>query len=216
MRGNVFPPHSTDPFGTLGFLADAASGFSTTSLTSSKPMGRMYPVQRGLRHAIYRRGRGSKRAGRVRCAGNCVWAEELDVARERFDREFVQAESLRCDAFVRAFRLHGARVPHTTYRIGLGQIRVVVAHIICGDQRRLGVADVSDLALKADLVGACNFPPVVALRCRETHLGQCLTGFSSRCYIRCSAEVAQLVEQPIRNRQVPGSSPGLGSRIFAS
>jgi hypothetical protein len=25
------------------------------------------------------------------------------------------------------------------------------------------------------------------------------------------AEVAQLVEQPIRNRQVPGSSPGLGS-----
>ncbi len=26
MRGNVFPPHSTDPFGTLGFLADAASG----------------------------------------------------------------------------------------------------------------------------------------------------------------------------------------------
>jgi hypothetical protein len=26
MRGNVFPPHSSDPFGTLGFLADAASG----------------------------------------------------------------------------------------------------------------------------------------------------------------------------------------------
>lgn len=26
MRGNVFPPHSADPFGTLGFLADAASG----------------------------------------------------------------------------------------------------------------------------------------------------------------------------------------------
>ncbi|MGA8143744.1 MAG: DUF6677 family protein [Candidatus Acidiferrales bacterium] len=26
MRGNVFPPHSIDPFGTLGFLADAASG----------------------------------------------------------------------------------------------------------------------------------------------------------------------------------------------
>ena len=30
------------------------------------------------------------------------------------------------------------------------------------------------------------------------------------------AEVAQLVEQPIRNRQVPGSSPGLGSRILRS
>jgi len=29
------------------------------------------------------------------------------------------------------------------------------------------------------------------------------------------AEVAQLVEQPIRNRQVPGSSPGLGSRFSA-
>jgi hypothetical protein len=28
------------------------------------------------------------------------------------------------------------------------------------------------------------------------------------------AEVAQLVEQPIRNRQVPGSSPGLGSKLF--
>jgi len=26
MRGNVFPPRSTDPFGTLGFFADAASG----------------------------------------------------------------------------------------------------------------------------------------------------------------------------------------------
>jgi hypothetical protein len=35
-----------------------------------------------------------------------------------------------------------------------------------------------------------------------------------RCYSRVSAEVAQLVEQPIRNRQVPGSSPGLGSRIL--
>lgn len=26
LRGNVFPPHSGDPFGTLGFLADAAAG----------------------------------------------------------------------------------------------------------------------------------------------------------------------------------------------
>jgi hypothetical protein len=26
LRGNVFPPHSGDPFGTLGFVADAASG----------------------------------------------------------------------------------------------------------------------------------------------------------------------------------------------
>jgi hypothetical protein len=26
MRGNVFPPRSTDPFGTFGFWADAASG----------------------------------------------------------------------------------------------------------------------------------------------------------------------------------------------
>lgn len=26
MRGNVFAPHSEDPFGTLGFLADASSG----------------------------------------------------------------------------------------------------------------------------------------------------------------------------------------------
>lgn len=26
MRGNVFAPHSVDPFGTLGFLADASSG----------------------------------------------------------------------------------------------------------------------------------------------------------------------------------------------
>jgi hypothetical protein len=26
MRGNVFPLHSNDPFGTLGFLADAGSG----------------------------------------------------------------------------------------------------------------------------------------------------------------------------------------------
>jgi hypothetical protein len=26
LRGNVFPPHSGDPFGTLGFVADAATG----------------------------------------------------------------------------------------------------------------------------------------------------------------------------------------------
>jgi hypothetical protein len=26
MRGNVFPPRSADPFATLGFYADAASG----------------------------------------------------------------------------------------------------------------------------------------------------------------------------------------------
>ena len=26
LRGNVFPPHSGDPFGTLGFLADASTG----------------------------------------------------------------------------------------------------------------------------------------------------------------------------------------------
>jgi hypothetical protein len=26
MRGNVFPPHSQGPFGTLGFIADACSG----------------------------------------------------------------------------------------------------------------------------------------------------------------------------------------------
>jgi len=26
MRGNVFPPRSADPFGTLGFWADASSG----------------------------------------------------------------------------------------------------------------------------------------------------------------------------------------------
>ena len=33
----------------------------------------------------------------------------------------------------------------------------------------------------------------------------------SKCFLFNKAEVAQLVEQPIRNRQVPGSSPGLGS-----
>ena len=26
LKGSVFPPHSEDPFGTLGFLADAGSG----------------------------------------------------------------------------------------------------------------------------------------------------------------------------------------------
>jgi hypothetical protein len=26
LKGNVFPPHSDDPFGTLGFLADAGAG----------------------------------------------------------------------------------------------------------------------------------------------------------------------------------------------
>jgi hypothetical protein len=42
-----------------------------------------------------------------------------------------------------------------------------------------------------------------------------LTVFSARCYSELlKAEVAQLVEQSIRNRQVPGSSPGLGSIFF--
>jgi hypothetical protein len=38
-----------------------------------------------------------------------------------------------------------------------------------------------------------------------------LTRFRRFAKVECAAEVAQLVEQPIRNRQVPGSSPGLGS-----
>src|SRR5260370_8087294 len=47
LRGNVFPPHSGDPFGTLGFLADAASGvfyylsrvFEATGPDVSRPAG---------------------------------------------------------------------------------------------------------------------------------------------------------------------------------
>ena len=34
--------------------------------------------------------------------------------------------------------------------------------------------------------------------------------------IDCKADVAQLVEQPIRNRQVSGSTPLVGSSIFIS
>jgi hypothetical protein len=41
-----------------------------------------------------------------------------------------------------------------------------------------------------------------------------LTGFRGDATFENAAEVAQLVEQPIRNRQVPGSSPGLGSSFF--
>lgn len=51
------------------------------------------------------------------------------------------------------------------------------------------------------------------MRALRTFRGQSLTVFLRRCYSRAGAEVAQLVEQPIRNRQVPGSSPGLGSRV---
>jgi hypothetical protein len=40
--------------------------------------------------------------------------------------------------------------------------------------------------------------------------------FVNKCFLFNKAEVAQLVEQPIRNRQVPGSSPGLGSRFSNS
>jgi hypothetical protein len=40
-----------------------------------------------------------------------------------------------------------------------------------------------------------------------------LTLFSARCYSELhKAEVAQLVEQSIRNRQVSGSSPDFGSK----
>ena len=40
------------------------------------------------------------------------------------------------------------------------------------------------------------------------------TGFRPAIYNRIQADVAQLVEQPIRNRQVSGSSPLVGSSLL--
>ena len=39
MRGEVFPPHSDDPFGTIGFLADACSGMFYFWARSLEAMG---------------------------------------------------------------------------------------------------------------------------------------------------------------------------------
>ena len=139
--------------------------------------------------------------------------EGTEVARECCHLAVTEAQSFWRDAIVCAARFHGARMPHATHGGWLDQIHAVVAQFICGDWRRRGVDDVSYLALSLLGCARRNFLSAAPRPLHETHLGQCLTGFSPRCYIRCCAEVAQLVEQPIRNRQVPGSSPGLGSRL---
>jgi hypothetical protein len=41
-----------------------------------------------------------------------------------------------------------------------------------------------------------------------------LTVFSRGCYSQNSSRGSSVVEQPIRNRQVVGSTPTLGSRFF--
>ena len=48
---------------------------------------------------------------------------------------------------------------------------------------------------------------------RNEHFNAFDSFFAAMLQSMWFAEVAQLVEQPIRNRQVPGSSPGLGSNI---
>ena len=48
------------------------------------------------------------------------------------------------------------------------------------------------------------------VRCKSLKSGSCKNAVNASVLL-VEAEVAQLVEQPIRNRQVPGSSPGLGS-----
>ena len=87
----------------------------------------------------------------------------------------------------------------------------------CGDQRWRGLADVPHLALNVVRGGRvrraqCRFsrPPS-----RNTFRPMFDSFFAAMLH-SISAEVAQLVEQPIRNRQVPGSSPGLGSRFPGS
>src|ERR1700747_1979151 len=48
----------------------------------------------------------------------------------------------------------------------------------------------------------------------QFHLVAGLTVFSPGCYSRNSRRGSSVVEQPIRNRQVVGSTPTLGSSIF--
>jgi|SRR6185312_7535324 hypothetical protein len=50
---------------------------------------------------------------------------------------------------------------------------------------------------------------------RQFHTAVSCAAFQSAIYNRVQADVAQLVEQPIRNRQVSGSSPLVGSRFHA-
>ena len=49
---------------------------------------------------------------------------------------------------------------------------------------------------------------------RQFHTAVSCAAFQSAIYNRVQADVAQLVEQPIRNRQVSGSSPLVGSSIL--
>jgi hypothetical protein len=51
------------------------------------------------------------------------------------------------------------------------------------------------------------------VRCKSLKSSSCKNAVNASVLL-VEAEVAQLVEQPIRNRQVPGSSPGLGSNPF--
>jgi len=48
MRGNVFPAHSDDAFGLLGFIADAGSGIFICSRTAFRRAARMFRAPPGI------------------------------------------------------------------------------------------------------------------------------------------------------------------------
>jgi hypothetical protein len=58
---------------------------------------------------------------------------------------------------------------------------------------------------------ACNHGPVAQLGARFHGMEEVVGSIPTRSTIFRQADVAQLVEQPIRNRQVSGSSPLVGS-----
>ena len=122
MRGNVFPPHSDDPFGTVGFLADAASGvfyFLAHFVEAAGPdiaraagdYGTRFIAAAGVVNVLACLMRTKLRAGGG--AERCSRACEL------------QAEPLRRDAAFRAARVRGARHASCSIRHA-GRIRYAI------------------------------------------------------------------------------------------
>ena len=80
------------------------------------------------------------------------------------------------------------------------------AHPLCPRVLRAVHSDWRGIRLVNVSVFSLNYPPAATV---QRHAFDSF--FAAMLHSMWFAEVAQLVEQPIRNRQVPGSSPGLGS-----
>src|SRR5262249_35067211 len=129
------------------------------------------------------------------CLLPCMCMKPRGVAR----RECVATESFPSVAAIRAARLHRARRVEPSRTQGAGQVRGPFAVLVSDHRHRHWMAHVSLLAL------ACE-------TWRAADIRQSPNGMLKLAFRRGSS----VVEQPIRNRQVVGSTPTLGSSFPAN